>query len=411
MIVTDATWKDSFALTAYTLDLAFGSGENDFELTCAERIEPGALVYIDGTEFGGIVDSECGASDSEVSTYKGRTWHGILAAKVLCPDPGADYYEASGTPQQKISGVIERCGLGRLFRAVPGAGKASKWRFDRFADAYTGLRKLLAADGLRLALSREGGRVLARAEPIRQLGDAVDSDLLRFESTSVHRAVNHLVCAGEGELRDRVVVHLYANSKGKVSKTQTLFGADEVAALYDYSGADAAKLEEDGAKKLAGLQAPGGADVTDVDGSIGAAVGDVVAARDNRNGRLVTAEVTKMVVKVSDGELSVSYEVGSAQSSPSRIEGASSGGGASYAAGSGVSIVGRVISADVSSADIERVERSVSSLSAEFRREAFLHAHPVGCVYETTAKGDPSEMGGKWKSLPSMGGYKWERIG
>lgn len=346
MIVTDQEWRDSFALTGYALDLAFGSGENDFELTCPERVEPGALAYIDGTEYGGIVDGETGASDSEVATYRGRTWHGMLAAKVLCPDPGSDYYELFGTPEQKIAAVIERCGLGGVFAARAGAGSASRWRFERFADAYTGLRKRLAEEGLRLAMSREGGRTLVWAEPVRTVGDAVDSDLLRFEATSVRRCVNHLVCAGEGELASRAVVHLYADAKGLVSKTQTLFGADEIAALYDYRGADAAELESEGAKKLRELQTAGGVEVTDVDGSVEAAVGDVVAARDNRNGRSVSAEVTKVIVRASDGSLSVSYEVGGASSQQSGAPSVQ-GGGVSYTGGRGIQISGGVVSSDL----------------------------------------------------------------
>lgn len=40
----------------------------------------------------------------------------------------------------------------------------------------------------------------------------------------------------------------------------------------------------------------------------------------------------------------------------------------------------------------------------------FLAAHPVGSIYSTTSSENPgSEYGGTWVSLPSLGGYKWER--
>ena len=43
---------------------------------------------------------------------------------------------------------------------------------------------------------------------------------------------------------------------------------------------------------------------------------------------------------------------------------------------------------------------------------SFLGAHPVGCVYEETAGESPEvTYGGTWRQLPSLGCYKWERIG
>ena len=40
----------------------------------------------------------------------------------------------------------------------------------------------------------------------------------------------------------------------------------------------------------------------------------------------------------------------------------------------------------------------------------FLAAHPVGTIYEETTGINPgATRGGAWRSLPSLGGHKWER--
>lgn len=55
LIVTDAKHKPLRAVDDYTLDLAYGSDENSFKLTCLPQPESSALIMIDGTEYGGLV--------------------------------------------------------------------------------------------------------------------------------------------------------------------------------------------------------------------------------------------------------------------------------------------------------------------------------------------------------------------
>ena len=45
--------------------------------------------------------------------------------------------------------------------------------------------------------------------------------------------VNHLICLGSGELRNRTVVHLYVDGNGNISQTQTFTGLEERAEVLD----------------------------------------------------------------------------------------------------------------------------------------------------------------------------------
>ena len=56
LIVTDAAGIPTGSYASWTLDLAYGSGENDFDLQCPARLKPGCRWWVDGTGWGGIVD-------------------------------------------------------------------------------------------------------------------------------------------------------------------------------------------------------------------------------------------------------------------------------------------------------------------------------------------------------------------
>ena len=183
-----------------------------------------------------------------------------------------------------------------------------QYQFDRYADCYTGLQKMCAANGLKLRLAYASGRVNIWAEPVAHYGDSIDSDLIDFDATRTWRNPNHLIGLGKGDLAARVVVHWYADAKGNVSQTQSLRGVDEITQVYDYSNAETAELNQKTCEKLQDLQSEGEVKVTvHEDSGIVFDVGDTVTARDNLTGITVNATISKKIVKVSDGVLSVDY--------------------------------------------------------------------------------------------------------
>lgn len=315
LIVTDASHVDQASLEGFTLDAAWGADENDFELTVDRLIDAGSYVYFDGGECGGVVDSlkDSLKDGRSTLTYGGRTWHGMLADKILEPDKGKDYLTVSGTASSVIGSLISRVGLDAVFDAVDaptaGAQTIKSYQFDRYVDAYSGLRKMCAASGLKLRLAYASGKVRVWAEPAAHYVDSIDSDLIDFDVTRTWRKPNHLIGLGKGELRNRIVSHWYADSKGNVTQTQTFKGLDEIAQVYDYSSAEADELAKNTKKKLQDLQSEGEVKVTvHEDSGIVFDVGDTVTARDNLTGITVNATISKKIVKVSGGVMSVDYE-------------------------------------------------------------------------------------------------------
>lgn len=359
-VVFDSALGNVRELADFTLDLAFGSDENAFSLTCAEAYAPkeGQYVFIDGTEYGGIVDEstyDAGREPTGMVTCTGRTWHGILAAKRIMPE--GDHLRVSGKVGDVLASLVSMMGLGAIFSVELGGAHVS-YTFERFCDGYEGIRAMLKASGMKPTMRFANGRVALSAAPIVDYANKVDSDLLDFTITSVHRCVNHLVCAGIGELEDRAVIHFYADGSGNVSHTQTFFGVDEICALYDYSNANEEKLEEEGKKKLKEYQTQGSVEVEAHD-DIDVDVGDVISARDNAHGRTVSATVAKKIVKVSRGVATYSYEVGSETTTKTSSSGtaeSSGGGGHAYLAGKGLTLANYTFSADVDKAALSAVE-------------------------------------------------------
>lgn len=116
LIVTDATGKPVASHASYTLDLAFGSGENDFDLQVEDAaLKAGSRIMIDGTEYGGIIDDTDVDVDGGLSTvtWHGRDWHGVLASKIIEPDGNNDYLTLSGTIPVIMRTLVSRAGVHR----------------------------------------------------------------------------------------------------------------------------------------------------------------------------------------------------------------------------------------------------------------------------------------------------------
>lgn len=386
LIVTDATGKPVASHASYTLDLAFGSGENDFDLQVEDAaLKAGSRIMIDGTEYGGIIDDTDVDVDGGLSTvtWHGRDWHGVLASKIIEPDRNNDYLTLSGTIPVIMRTLVSRAGLQGLFTVTEeSADHKTTCQFDRYVDLYSGLVKMLRASGLKLRLRNDGDKVAMSAMPVRTIGDSIDSDLIDFAAKQAAHPINHLICLGKGELKDRTVIHWYADANGTFSHTQTLKGLDERTATYELSNAEADELEDKGRQKFQELRNTSTIDV-DIPDGIDADVGDLVTGRDNNTGLVVTAEISKKIVKVSGGVLTVTYESGGASAGGNSGESSIGDGGHAYYAGAGLKLDNWTFSADVTRQDIGALN---TALAGKQPKGDYLTGLRIGSV-DTLAPG------------------------
>lgn len=257
LIYTDGTGADVGVLFGYALDLAFGSEENDFALELSidsTEIENGAFIYIEGTEYGGIIDGIEVDTENQLVTYIGRSFHGILNSKVIQPPSGLAYLTLTGDANTVIASIITDLGLGGLFEVETEASgiTISGYQMDRYIKGYDGINKMLKANGAKLAMSFLNGKVKLAAKEIVDYSqdEQYTSDHYAFKIQKHNNKVNHLICLGSGELTERQVVHLYVQADGSIStSTQAFTGLEEYADVFDYPNAESLEELEKGGRE------------------------------------------------------------------------------------------------------------------------------------------------------------------
>lgn len=362
---------DARNLKNATLDITVSddSADNDFELTLANTDwlpEIGACIYVDGTEIGGEVEGRGSDSEAATVTIVGRSWSGLLDARVIEPPAGRDYYTYSADAREVIRGVISACSLTDNFSVAEGScGTRLQGQFDRYTTVWEGLRKALKTGSLRLSATWDGSHWVLDAVPVAE--HVIDAAKARITSDGGLKAINHLICGGKGDLAAREILHLYADKDGKISQTQTLKGKLEREAFYDYSNEEGEKLKESGKEKLRECQEIPTLNVDLASVDVAAHVGDIVTITDDESNTEVSAEISRVILKIENGFLTTSVEGGSTRSTRTiggSSGGSTSGGGVVYKAGDGIKIELSTISADVTQAKLDAVDAKATEAMA-----------------------------------------------
>lgn len=332
LIYTDAKRIDKGVLSAYAFDLSFGADENDFEMSIgiAEAVlEYGAFIYIEGTEYGGIVDGKETSTVDEVIAYKGRTWHGMLNSKVIEPDPEENYFVVSGEANEVLSALVDRLGLSGLFSAVAESSGVyiKRYQFHRYCKGYDGIRDMLAANGAKLKVEwKDRGVVLSAVPVVDYTAAPVDGDIATLTVDQYKKKVNHLICLGRGDLAEREVIHLYLDQFGRIGDVKYFTGLDEIVDTYDNNNSD--DLRKDGITKFTELLNIDNAEIDLIETEIPLYdVGDIVRAVDRHSGVSVTAAVTQKIIKINNGAIQTEYKTGGSSATASGGSSSESGGG------------------------------------------------------------------------------------
>lgn len=311
--------EDIGVLNDYTFDLAYGSDENDFELTTSinsKLMKAGYIVYIEGTEYGGIIDSIEVDTGRELLIYRGRTWHGILNAKIISPHKDEDYLTVSGDLNSVIAALITEMSLNSLFKStVNDSGiKVTDYKIQRYIQGYTALKKMLKTKNCKLITVFKNGFVELSAEKITDYSEVqqINNDMVNFDITKYYKPVNHVVCLGAGQLKERKVLHVYCDADGNYSQTeQTFTGLDEVMGVYEDTNAESDDDLIDGGKQIIqDSRTQNAMDVTFDAVNENYDIGDLIEARENITGLTVKECITKKIVKIEDDTVKITYEVG-----------------------------------------------------------------------------------------------------
>ena len=315
LIYTNSEREDHGVLSTHSFDLSYGATENDFELTIGANepmLEKGACIFIEGTEYGGMIGGIKTSTNGETITYKGRTWHGIMNSKVIEPDTGKDYLVVSGDANEVLSFLIARLGLSGLFVADenPSGVNISNYKFHRYCKGYDGVVDMLGDNGGKLKIAWKDRAVHLSAEPIVDYTEyPVDGDIATLTVEQNKDKVNHLICLGKGDLAAREVIRLYVDQLGQIGDVQYYTGLDEIVETYENTNSD--DLRSDGIKHFIELRNNDKAEIA-LSESQGLSydIGDIVGAKEYKSGVSVSAAVTQKIVKIYNGVVSTEYKTG-----------------------------------------------------------------------------------------------------
>ena len=224
---------DRGVLNTYTYDCSFGEKENNFEIRVpmgAHELSEDQVVYVNGTEYGGVIDAIEVDTENQMMIYTGRTWHGILENKILYPQPGYNYFYVNGDANEVLRELLERMNiipgdLNELYVkpenafmsvAAHNAGYEVNARVasesGNYAHGYTFIRDLLYQFDLKPKI------VNGVIEAVPNMDYSSDDDFLegtdQFKAKRNYNSINRLHCMGSGNLADRYVIDLYLDENG-----------------------------------------------------------------------------------------------------------------------------------------------------------------------------------------------------
>lgn len=297
----------------------------DFELTIpaaawnAEKFAEENRIFVTDEEFGGIIGGKKTDTGENTIVVKGRSWRGLMSKKIIEPPAGEDYKTISGELNAILKTMITSAGFGTLFR-IPNESTGvtvTNFQFDRYITLLEGLDKLLASKNYRMQIDYvrqelAPGYVLVQAVPVVDHSAEVElsqNNRLQFTFEETKNGVNHLICLGKGELKDRIVQHLYIQKNGTVGTTKYYTGLQEVEDVYDFSSAESEELTEKGTEKLLELtnQKQFAMDITKTD--INMQIGDVIGGRDYITGMSIKKPIVNKIYTFQDGKAGIEYRL------------------------------------------------------------------------------------------------------
>ena len=299
-------------------DFEVGKEDNSFLVTMLRSeyspFPSKGRIYLPGTEYGGIIGTVETNTAQDTIAVGGYTWRGMMTKKIIEPLPGDDYATDTGELNDVIQARVESAFPGLFVGSSESTGiSVNNFRHERYTTLEAGLTKLLKSVGFRLNLEYKPSinAVVASALPIVDYSHDVvfSSDMrLNYQMKTESIGVNHLICLGKGELKDREVYHLYVDNKGKIGTTQYYYGVDEVAEVYDSGGSELPDLIQGGIDRLRSL-APLKSFGIAIDGAQELAIGDIVGGNDYLSGLKMSAPVTGKIIRWEGGFQTIEYKL------------------------------------------------------------------------------------------------------
>ena len=322
IIITDTQGREkAFFSELCEADIDIG-GENDFSLTIPVNVwnehEMGfdSRFYIPGTEIGGIIQDYTVITKDRSIKATGDVFRGLLKNHIIEPPEGEAYLLVNGDANDIIKMLT--ADYDGLFAVEQNSGiQINNYQFSRYVSVLDGITKMLGDNGARLHIesSHNEDKYLKIKLGARKINDYSDTliygsdNRVNFKARDYRRGINHLICLGQGELEERLVLHLYVQKDGTIGKDKYYTGLSERTEVYEYSSVeDIEKLEESGRERLKKLLNYQKIEI--VPDEVIAEIGDIVGGQEEITRISIKKPITRKIVKVSSGKQRITCKVG-----------------------------------------------------------------------------------------------------
>lgn len=301
-----------------TFDFDIGD-TNDVEIICEKGLlDFGMYLICPGTEYGAIIEERDSWTNEAEEKWTGNAFRRFLQEFIIEPPAGQDYRVVKGDAHDVMRQVLNGA-FNNLFTIPETASgiDVGTYQFDRYTDAMSGFVKMLKRKGARINIEvKQGGSnepfsVVLSAVPIQNMSSEVEysqDSKIAINLKETRRGINHLICLGKGELKDRQVVHLYAQLDGSISQKKYYAGLEERTAVYDLSNAEGLdELIKGGTDRLKELMGTKTMRMSVQDTEL--QIGDIIAGRDYETGLYLQKPVVQKIVRMESGTATVEYKV------------------------------------------------------------------------------------------------------
>ncbi len=299
----------------------FDIGElNDVEITCPKGIlDFGMWIICPGTEYGALIEENENITTENTEIWRGNALRKFLQQFIIIPPSGQDYMKVTGDAhdimRQILNGAFE--GLFSI-PSEPSGIIINNYRFDRYTDALSGFNKMLGQQGAKISLKICQGEpntafnVILSAESIKNLSAEIEyseDSKIAVALKESRRGINHLICLGQGELKNRLVVHLYVQFDGSIARKQYYTGLKERTAVYDYPNAEnESELISNGTEELKSLMGNKEMQMS-VNNMDDMQIGDIIAGRNYEKGMYMQKPIVRKIVMIKGHKEKIEYKV------------------------------------------------------------------------------------------------------
>lgn len=223
------------------------SGKSDYKLTIPSSvykdnpINVGHYIYIDNTEFGGIVDRIVSLGE-RIEIY-GKNWREYLNKNIIVPEKGKSHYEVYGNASEIIRDLIID-NFNNFIVEDSNIIVNDSFRYEYIGEA---VKKMLEKENSRLSIVYKNRNVILKPVKIIDWASKYefndDYGVLLKVDMDKSNFVNHIVALGKGELENRLVIEAWLLKDGSITYDSTYSdlkytGVEKITYKLDYPNAD-----------------------------------------------------------------------------------------------------------------------------------------------------------------------------